>query len=155
MIKYSDKLVLRANELYFNLVEGDYEHSTDEILILEPSRWKIMIEKLIAIIPIKKRIVLDVGSGNGFVATALCPYLNEKDEFICLDVSSKMLDRCRLNLSSRGFSCRLAYKQYNGTRLPFENESVDIITLNSVLHHIFNHDIFLKEAGRVLKKTVI
>ena len=87
MIKYSDKLVLRANELYFNLVEGDYEHSTDEILILEPSRWKIMIEKLIAIIPIKKRIVLDVGSGNGFVATALCPYLNEKDEFICLDVS--------------------------------------------------------------------
>ena len=152
MIKYSDKLVLRANELYFNLVGGDYEHSTNEIIILEPPRWKAMMEGLIPAMPVKKRIILDVGSGSGFVGTVLCPHLNEKDEFICLDVSSKMLDECKLNLDSKGFNCKLAYKQYDGTRLPFENESVDIITLNSVLHHIFNHDVFLKEAGRALKK---
>jgi len=152
MIKYSDKLVVRANELHFNLTGKDYEHSTDEILILEPPRWKSMIEKLIPVMPVKKRTILDVGSGNGFVATVLCPHLSEKDEFICLDVSSKMLDECRLNLNNKGFNCKLAYRQYDGTRLPFENESIDIITLNSVLHHIFNHDIFLKEAGRALKK---
>ena len=152
MIEHSDKLVLRANELYFNLTGEDYEHATDEILILEPPRWKAMIEKLIAIMPIKKRIILDIGSGNGFVATVLCPHLNEKDEFICLDVSSKMLDQCRLNLNGRGFNCKLIYKQYDGTRLPFENESIDVVTLNSVLHHIFDPEVFLKEAGRVLKK---
>lgn len=152
MIKYSDKLVLRANELYFNLVGGDYEHSTNEIIVLEPPRWKAMIEKLIPAMPVKKRIILDVGSGSGFVGTALCPYLNAGDEFICLDVSSKMLDECKSNLDNKGFSCKLSYKQYDGMRLPFENESVDIITLNSVLHHIFNHDVFLKEANRVLKK---
>jgi len=152
MIEYSDKLVIRTNELYFNLVGEDYGDSTDEILILEPPKWKAMAKKLFTIMPVKNRIVLDIGSGNGFVATVLCPHLTGKDEFICLDVSSKMLDQCKLNLDSRGFNCKLVYKQYDGMLLPFENESVDIITLNSVLHHIFNHDVFLKEAVRILKK---
>lgn len=152
MVEYSNKLVLRANKLYYDLAGKDYSHSHDEIFILEPLRWKRIVEKLIAVTSTQKRIILDVGSGTGFVAMVLCPYLNKKDKFICLDISPKMLDQCRANLNSLGFDCELIYKQYDGLNLPFENESIDILTLNSVLHHVFNTSTFLKEVGRILKK---
>ncbi len=40
---------------------------------------------------------------------------------------------------------------YNGTEIPFKNDSFDSIVCFEVLEHVFNPDAFLKEAIRVLK----
>ncbi|MDO8430309.1 MAG: class I SAM-dependent methyltransferase [bacterium] len=152
MLEYPDKLVLRINELYYTLGGEDYDCSHEEILILEPPRWKRVAGALVANSAHQKKTILDVGSGTGFVATVLGPYLTDKDQFICLDISQKFLDQCKLNLENKKFKCQLVYKQYNGMLLPFEDKSIDILTLNSVLHHIPNTELFLGEVDRVLKR---
>lgn len=40
---------------------------------------------------------------------------------------------------------------YDGTIFPFHNEEFDSVVLNQVFEHVFNPDIFLREANRVLK----
>ena len=40
---------------------------------------------------------------------------------------------------------------YNGTEVPFGDNSFDSIVCFEVLEHVFNPDVFLKEANRVLK----
>jgi len=40
---------------------------------------------------------------------------------------------------------------YNGTEIPFGDNSFDSIVCFEVLEHVFNPDVFLKEANRVLK----
>lgn len=151
MIEYSDKLVLRANELYFDLAKEDYNSFHKEILILEPPRWKRIIKYFLKDFS-NKEVILDVGCGTGFVATSFCPYLTKKSKFICLDISQRMLRQCESNLKDKNFQCELIYKIYNGLHLPFGDNSIDILTLNSVLHHIINTESFLKEVNRVLKK---
>jgi len=151
MAEYPDKLVLRANELYFALEEEDYNSSHEEILILELPRWKRIIGRFSKEFS-NKEAILDVGCGTGFVATVFCPYLAPKTKFICSDISQRMLKQCESNLKDKNFQCGLIYKMYDGAHLPFADNSIDILTLNSVLHHIPNTESFLKEADRVLKK---
>lgn len=151
MIQYSDKLVLRANELYFALAEEDYDFSHKEILILEMPRWKRIIKYFLKDF-LNKEIILDVGCGTGFVATVFCPYLTKNSKFICLDISQSMLGQCKSNLKDKNFQCELIYEIYSGLHLPFADNSIDILTLNSVLHHILSTEPFLKEINRVLRK---
>ncbi|MBI3046096.1 MAG: class I SAM-dependent methyltransferase [Candidatus Harrisonbacteria bacterium] len=151
MIQYSDELVRRTNELFYNLGGESYDHSHDEIIVLEVPRWKKIAELFLKNSE-KKRIVLDVGCGTGFVPSVICPYLKRDDEMICADISREILNQCRTKLGQKKFDCNLSYKIYDGTCLPLENYSADVITMNSVLHHIPDTGFFLKEVSRVLKK---
>ncbi|MEM7351939.1 MAG: class I SAM-dependent methyltransferase, partial [Acidobacteriota bacterium] len=95
---------------------------------------------------------LDYGSGTGFVPLAIGQLLKSDDMLICVDLSEQLLEVCRENLSEAGFPCRRSFLPSNGKQIPVEDDSIDILTANSVLHHIYDLETFGLECHRVIKE---
>lgn len=152
MQTYPDKLVLRVNELHHDIGGHDeYGDLHDEIFVLEPHRWQKLLTNLPVFKDSKPLTMLDVGSGTGFVPRTVAPYTRTGDRIICSDISEGMLDECKKNVEKQTFPCSFEYLKYDGMHLPVADTSVDLLTMNSVLHHIPDTDFFLKEVKRVLK----
>jgi SAM-dependent methyltransferase len=85
--------------------------------------------------------VLDIGCGDGLLATALM--------------------RIRPDLKIEGvdvverIKSLMPVAMYDGTHLPFADKSFDYITIVDVLHHTDDPAIVLAEASRVARKGVI
>ena len=146
-MKYSVDFVLKVNEVFHN-IEGD-EYSHPECVHTETRRWQ-KIGKLIGKNP-EKKIILDIGSGLGFIPLQIAPYLKETDLFICSDLSSNLLEICRERIIEKKFRCSSNFLKVDGKRYKIESNKLDYITLNSVLHHIPNFETFFKEVDRMLK----
>jgi demethylmenaquinone methyltransferase/2-methoxy-6-polyprenyl-1,4-benzoquinol methylase len=88
-------------------------------------------------------IVLDIGGGTGFILKNIY-----KKAYIAinLDTSKNMLKQLK--------NKNIFKIQGDGTFIPLKNESINIILLINVLHHIHekNHRILFKEIYRILKK---
>lgn len=85
--------------------------------------------------------VLDIGCGDGQLALALM--------------------RLRPDLTVEGVDVvpraktMIPVTQYDGTRLPFEDKSVDYVTIVDVLHHTNDPTVVLSEASRVARQGVV
>lgn len=90
--------------------------------------------------------ILDIGAGAGDLSS----FLYKKDrEIVCLDFADKMRE-VALTLNP----C-LDYHLKSAHRLPFEDESFDMVIAGGVLHHLKTQGILnvsLKEIHRVLKR---
>jgi len=67
-----------------------------------------------------------------------------------------MLEIARDNISRGKFSCKFEFVKLESQvpfRLPLETNMADIITMNSVLHHVRDTETFLKEVDRVLRPS--
>lgn len=153
MIEKKEKLVLRVNELYHNLAKDNYESTTNlEMFRQEKERWY----KMGNFFKNKKPItILDIGTGAGFIPLTICDFLKKLDRFICSDISKEMLNLVERKLKNEKFKCRFEYIKLDDEQFPFGDKSMDIITINSVLHHIPNTERFLNEIDRMLKKDGI
>ncbi len=137
-------LVEEINRLFHDLTATSYEKVHPEIFRVQRCRMKRFLrEYLDGHFP----IILDAGSGDGFMLSVIKEAGSPTFErFLMLDISFGMLRTARrkhpdallINASS--------------TRIPLKDGSVDLITANSVLHHLPDPEQFLKEARRVLKK---
>jgi ubiquinone/menaquinone biosynthesis C-methylase UbiE len=87
--------------------------------------------------------VLDVGCGNGSLISAL----KRKGEIHAygVDLSPNMIKESRKRYKDIWFEVS------NGEKLPFENSSLNTITICCVLHHLNNPRNFFVEAKRVLQ----
>jgi len=85
------------------------------------------------------------------VRSRIGPYLKANDTLICTDISAELLKQCETNLAEAGFSPRASFVKTDGLRIPVADNSVDVITLNSVLHHLHDSNAFADECRRVLK----
>jgi len=83
----------------------------------------------------------------------VCEYLGGGDTLICCDVSDEMLKVCQARLDSDGCPCLRSFRKIDGSTIPADDGSVDILSLNSVLHHIFDLPAFAAECARVLKPS--
>lgn len=149
---YSEQLVQRVNELYHDLFSGRYHQEHPEIFEYERQRWERAGEKFFrSARPLK---ALDLGSGTGFVPLAAAVFLKAGDVFICSDISGRVLEQARKNIQACEFTCQFKYVKLEPGipfQLPFESASLEIITLNSVLHHIKDTNTYLSEIDRLLK----
>lgn len=94
--------------------------------------------------------VLDVGFGLGYGLNILAIKAKAVSG---VDVDIKVLDYC--NDTVRGRNPRLdRLELYDGTKLPYEDAEVDIITCVDVLEHIEEYDAFLDEMLRVSRRGV-
>ncbi len=145
-----EDLVLKLNEYYHDLVGDEYENLHPEIFKDEVRRWRMAGEKYLAGQREQLRI-LDLGSGSGFVPSRLIGFLKKKDLFICSDISRKILVKCRDNLQRRRPSCHIEHVKTDGRFIPLSSGSIDMVTMNSFLHHVHDLRGLYREINRLIK----
>jgi len=88
--------------------------------------------------------VLDIASGTGLVAAALP---ESGFRVVCADISDEMLKVAKEKLKAiKGID----YIKCDAEKLPFENETFDMITCNAAMHHFPSVEKFTEEVKRVL-----
>ncbi len=152
--KYSENLVLRLNELFHDLTSEQYNCIHPEIFEHEKKRWKRVAKYFFNGRQTNPITVVDIGTGTGFIPITIADLLKEKDIFICSDISKDILEVARKNIKEKCFQCIFKYVKIERQVpfiLPFETETIDIVMMNSVLHHIKDQVVFLNEIDRILK----
>jgi SAM-dependent methyltransferase len=100
------------------------------------------ISKYIAnIIPDGPISFLDVGAGSGEMAAAI---VQRRNEFVASGVDIFIRPKTFIPIS-----------KYDGSTLPFNDNSFDVITIVDVLHHCENPVKVLKECARVSKQFLV
>jgi SAM-dependent methyltransferase len=134
-VKYSPELIIEINRAFHDINATDYSHEHEEIFVDEVTRWKSIVSELTSIGSRPLRL-MDVGTGTGFVPLAFSSHLSSEDEFHCVDVSQAMLDVCRDKFASCPSPAKYSFFLSDGYSLPDIPAKFDIITANSVLHHL-------------------
>jgi ubiquinone/menaquinone biosynthesis C-methylase UbiE len=91
--------------------------------------------------------VLDLGCGGGHVTFHAAPYARE---VVAYDLSAEMLDVVARTARERGLA-NVTTRQGVAERLPFADESFDIVLSRYSAHHWRDLDAGLREAARVLE----
>ncbi|HEX7080337.1 MAG TPA: class I SAM-dependent methyltransferase [Gammaproteobacteria bacterium] len=91
--------------------------------------------------------VLDLGSGGGHVSLRVAPHVAE---VVASDLSVEMLETVRRAATERGFE-HISVRRCAAERLPFADDSFDIVLSRFSTHHWSDLDAGLREARRVLK----
>lgn len=149
--KLDSNLVHRINEIYHNLENTYYDTRHDEILKSEPAFWKNAADKYL--VRSEPMVCLDYGTGTGFVPEIIGPYLKKVDSLICCDVSAEMLKVCEHKLKNMPLMCECSFYKIGEGTIPVRENSVDVITINSVLHHIYDLNSFAIECERLLRPS--
>ena len=92
----------------------------------------------------ERNLAWDCATGNGQAAVVLADYFKQ---VVASDISIKQIENAQRKSSS------ISYQIFPAEKTPFEDHSVDLITVAQALHW-FDFDRFYNEAKRVLKKRV-
>lgn len=94
----------------------------------------------------EKLQVLDIGCGDGATELFMTAFFSHW-QISAIDISEKSIEVAK----KRGLP--VSFSTYNGTQTEFANESLDIIFIAGVLHHVdYNlHKVIAKEISRLLK----
>jgi len=143
----NNELIKKINRIFHDEEAIFYDQRHPEIL-REKNNWQNFCQKYLKQLS-RPIIILDMGSGTGFVPNILAKHLTSKDKIICTDISSKMLDRAREKLEK--FSCQFEFIETDCGEMSLPDSAVDLITVNSTLHHLPDYYNSLKEIDRLLK----
>lgn len=94
--------------------------------------------------------LLEIGSGTGNLTWGLMSQ-SAFDEIHVTDLSGTFLSYIFNNFSSEA-KTKTYYYACDANRLPFRNDSFDIIVGHSVLHHLIDYEATLEQAYSILKK---
>ncbi|MBC8355691.1 MAG: methyltransferase domain-containing protein [Planctomycetes bacterium] len=94
--------------------------------------------------------ILDLGTGTALIPIALCERVDEC-RVMASDMSASMLDLAVYNLAVTPTAERIQLDQADAKQLHYEDEQFDIVMSNSIVHHIPEPLIALREAVRVAK----
>lgn len=86
---------------------------------------------------------LDIGCFDGSITSTISKYLR---------TTNKDLKTCGIDITQHYLGDDFEYKIYNGKRIPYDDNTFDVITIFMVLHHIRNLKQYLTEVFRVLNK---
>jgi ubiquinone/menaquinone biosynthesis C-methylase UbiE len=153
-VDLSEKLVQRVNELHFDYLREKYRPI--EIFDFEVDRWKRITKQFLD--TLNSKIIVDIGTGTGFVPLTIADLLDKDSIFICSDISQQILEVAEKNIKKKNFQCRFEFIKIESQvpfRLPFNSNYADVITINSVLHNIKEPNTFLNEIDRILKPNGI
>lgn len=91
--------------------------------------------------------LLDIATGGGHTANAFAPLVKK---ITAVDLTTEMLAAAENFIGKNGHR-NVEFVQGDAEKLPFEDESFDIVTCRIAPHHFPNVDLFIKEVQRVLK----
>jgi len=96
--------------------------------------------------PLPER-VLDIGTGRGFTAVELA---RRGSGVTTIDMSEEMLKSAYLHAVDTGVADKIEFHLADGSDLPFEEGSFEVVIMINVLHHLEIPDAVLPEIARVL-----
>ncbi len=102
--------------------------------------------------------VLDLAGGTGDIAKLLMPQIGPQGQVIIGDINQAMLDVGYDRMVDAGFFGRFECVPMNAEALPFEDNTIDAITMAFGLRNVTNKQQALNEMHRVLKpggKTLV
>ncbi len=123
-----------VNRLYHELEAETYDASHPEILHWERRRWDALLQRCEGSLRTPPRL-LDVGTGTGFVPLQLLSRWPSAP-IVCTDISTAMLQRAEVRIRERFPSGQVEFIQATPGALGEEHRDFDLITMNSVLHHL-------------------
>jgi SAM-dependent methyltransferase len=91
----------------------------------------------------KGKSVLDIGCNTGYGTNILA---SGASFTAGIDVSERAILKARSNYSVSG----IRFEVTDGSRIPFEDDSFDVVTSFQVIEHLVDCDAFISEAKRVL-----
>ena len=90
--------------------------------------------------------ILDLGCGTGRFSEALAVHFHA--EVIGIDPSTKMLEQAR----SKQHELRVRYEPGSGESIPLPDNSVDLIFMSMIFHHLEKPALMARECRRVLRE---
>lgn len=134
------------NEAYDHLAERWYEAQDDPIALLR-NQHKLEITWILEVIHKnvgQRAEVLDMGCGAGFLANDLA----ESGHLVSgIDLSTSSLKVAE----ARDYTHSVHYQQGDVYKVPFPNESFDVVAAMDLLEHVSDPQRVLAEASRVLR----
>lgn len=94
--------------------------------------------------------VLEVGAGDG----SILKYLSDRNfapEYHAVEISDSGVQ----HIQSRSINGLKTVQEFDGYKLPFEDDSIDLIILSHVLEHVEHERLLLREMKRVSRHFVI
>ena len=108
--------------------------------LVAPRRTRVLADLLAERIP-QRASVLDIGCGDGTIGELI---LGLRPDVSVQGVESLVRS-----------ACKIACRSFDGSRLPFPDESFDVCLFVDVLHHTNDPRILLREAARVSREWVL
>ncbi|GAA3992263.1 class I SAM-dependent methyltransferase [Mucilaginibacter dorajii] len=139
-----------------SIIGGDYKTAYDQFYQKHDEAWRMLGAKYKAqhIIDVCKGLtfnaVLEVGAGDGSILKILSDH-NFAPEYSAVEISESGVQY----IQSRSIKNLKSVQVFDGYKLPFEDDSFDLIILSHVLEHVEHERILLREIKRVAKRCVI
>lgn len=108
------------------------------------------------ITPLNEMVVVDAGCGTGSYSSVVFNHVKKVE---AVELNLGMINRARQKLHDAELEGKIEFHHASIDKMPFENESIDAIMVNQVLHHLpqdFQQDFsklteVVKEFFRILK----
>lgn len=140
-------MVIWLYDLYATRYDGIVQHEDiDEHLHLaQPIMARLH--------PETQPMILDVATGTGRIPIALCQHARFEGAIIGLDASKGMLKQAISKINDNHFEDYVSFIWGDGTDLPFEDDSFDMVTCMEALEFMPQPEQGLKELIRVLRPS--
>ncbi len=137
-----------VNRAYHAAEAPVYEQIHLDMVHELPTKWARLVSPLSSGEPRSLRW-LDVGCGTGLVGSILSGLIGHRiGQAVLLDPSEAMIEQCKRRVSSWGVGACLAVGTIESLAA---RPSFDLITVNSVLHHVAELDQFCQHVSRMLR----
>lgn len=103
-------------------------------------RTRVLSERLAALLPTNAK-VLDVGCGNGLIDRLIA---ERRPDLTIMGVDLIVRPETHIPVT-----------QFDGKRIPFDDDAFDVVMFVDVLHHTENPEILLGEARRIARQAVV
>ena len=101
----------------------------------------------------KATFIVDIGSGNAKIPLAMCALLPPAAAVCAVEMSTEMLAVAARNRAREGVPARrLNLLKGDAKRLPFAADSIDMVTSNSLVHHIPDPRAVFAEVARIARR---
>ena len=135
----------------FDSVADDYDLMNDLMSFGIHRLWKRFTINMAGLQP--GRQVLDLAGGTGDLAKLMAPAVGTSGHVVLADINSTMLSKGRAHLLDSGVSGNVTYVQADAERLPFPDNSFDLVTMGFGLRNVTNKQQALDDIYRVLRPS--